>query len=185
MGRIFPQNNWKKREIGESERNRNLRHQTNKESVRSDFKKKMKVLVKYNGVDYQIKDVSKAMSVRNFRKLVQKTTEVEPKSQVLLFGGKMFQDECDLRDYRIENDYIIILQKRQPLTELELPVASTSNRELSKDQESSKEEEEKKNEATKLSKEEEMARLQEIATPELLKEMQDESKEEEICKKCK
>ena len=58
------------------------------------------------------------MDVREFRKVVAKETKVVPKSQVLLFGGKMFADGCDLCDYKLENGYTIILQTRNPLDEI-------------------------------------------------------------------
>ena len=82
----------------------------------------MKVLVHYHGTDYEIKDVSKAMLIKEFRKYVQDATKVEPKKQMLMFGGKIFQDDCDLCDYRVEDGYIIHLQSRQVQ-----PVASKSN----------------------------------------------------------
>merc|ERR1712083_113854 len=75
----------------------------------------MKVLVKFKGQDFEVPDVSKAMTVRKFRTLVKNVTEVDQKLQNLYFGGKVMHDDCDLCDYKIENGYTIILMQRQPL----------------------------------------------------------------------
>ena len=55
----------------------------------------------FAGQDFEVPDVSKAMTVRKFRTLVKNVTEVDPKLQSLYFGGKVMHDECDLCDYRI------------------------------------------------------------------------------------
>ena len=87
----------------------------------------MKVLVHYHGTDYEIKDVSKAMLIKEFRKYVQDATTVEPKKQTLMFGGKIFQDDCDLCDYRVENGCTIHLLSRQAQ-----PVASKQEEDICK-----------------------------------------------------
>ena len=61
----------------------------------------MKVLIKFKGEDYEIADVSKAMTVRKFRTAVKGVTGVEAKLQNLYFGGKVMHDDCDLCDYKI------------------------------------------------------------------------------------
>ena len=60
----------------------------------------MKVIVSYKGDYFEIAGVSKAMSVKKFRDLVTDVTKVDPKRQTLFFGGKMFNDDCDLCDYK-------------------------------------------------------------------------------------
>ena len=65
----------------------------------------MKVLIKFKGQDFEIPDVSKAMTVKKFRSFVKDVTEVEPKLQNLYFGGKMLHDDCDLCDYKIVSKY--------------------------------------------------------------------------------
>ena len=61
----------------------------------------MKVLLKFKGEDYEVNDISKAMTVRKFRTEVKNVTGVEPKVQNLYFGGKVLHDDCDLCDYKI------------------------------------------------------------------------------------
>ena len=64
---------------------------------------------------YDIKYVSKAILVRNFKKLVKEITGVDVKHQNLYFCGKLLNDECNLCNYKIENGYKIEMQVRQPL----------------------------------------------------------------------
>ena len=61
----------------------------------------MKVLLKFKGEDYEVNDISKAMTVKKFRNEVKKATGVEQKLQNLYFGGKVLHDDCDLCDYKI------------------------------------------------------------------------------------
>merc|ERR1711962_927119 len=100
--------------------------QTDIKVDRQNSKAKMKVLIKFKGQDFEIPDVSKAMTVKKFRTFVKDVTEVEPKLQNLYFGGKAMYDDCDLCDYKIENGYTIILmeKQRQPLA----PIKDDTNR---------------------------------------------------------
>ena len=50
-----------------------------------------------------IPNVSKAMDVRELKKLIFKETKIEAKKQNLYFSGKLLNDNCDLCDYRIED----------------------------------------------------------------------------------
>ena len=140
----------------------------------------MKVLVHYHGTDYEIKDVSKAMLIKEFRKYVQDATKVEPKKQTLMFGGKIFQDDCDLCDYKVEDGYIIHLQSRQVQ-----PVASKSNN--NEEMPTTSTANNNKEETKELSKEEQKEKLKELGALELLEELETEesNQEEDICKKCK
>ena len=61
----------------------------------------MKVLLKFKGEDYEVNDISKAMTVKKFRTEVKNVTGVDNKSQSLYFGGKVLHDDCDLCDYKI------------------------------------------------------------------------------------
>merc|ERR1712083_353795 len=110
----------------------------------------MKVLVKFKGQDFEVPDVSKAMTVRKFRTLVKNVTEVDPKLQSLYFGGKVMHDECDLCDYRIENGYTIILMQRQPLS----PIKSNEKVPLKNDPSTPQKEKIKKEEAKKVEEKE-------------------------------
>ena len=64
----------------------------------------------------KVPNCSKAMLVLKFKKLV--ATNVQPKFQQLIFGGKIFNDKNDLCDYKIEDGYKIMLLKREPFGEL-------------------------------------------------------------------
>ena len=65
----------------------------------------MKVLIKFKGQDFEIPDVSKAMTVKKFQTFVKDVTYVEPKLQNLHFVGKAMHDDCDLCDYKIVSTY--------------------------------------------------------------------------------
>ena len=134
------------------------------------FKMNLKLSVSSTGKIFDLKQCSKAMTIKAFKKKVFEATQIEPSLQNLIFGGKFLNDQCDLCDYKIEAGYTIQLQIRQPL-------ASISDK--SNSGESS---------ATELTPEEEKKRLLEIGGEELLQTLDDADKpaeEEEICKKCK
>ena len=78
----------------------------------------MKVKVAYGTEVFEVPNCSKAMLVSKFKKLVEKATDVQPKFQQLIFGGKIFNDKNDLCDYKIEDGYKIMLLKREPFGEL-------------------------------------------------------------------
>ena len=69
----------------------------------------MKVKVAYGTEVFEVPNCSKAMLVSKFKKLVEKATDVQPKFQQLIFGGKIFNDKNDLCDYKIEDGYKIML----------------------------------------------------------------------------
>merc|ERR1711981_161803 len=79
---------------------------------------KMKVKIAYGTEVFEVPNCSKAMLVSKFKKLVEKATDVQPKFQQLIFGGKIFNDKNDLCDYKIEDGYKIMLLKREPFGEL-------------------------------------------------------------------
>ena len=76
----------------------------------------MKVKIAYGVEVFEVPNCSKAMLVLKFKKLVE--TNVQPKFQQLIFGGKIFNDKNDLCDYKIEDGYKIMLLKREPFGEL-------------------------------------------------------------------
>ena len=78
----------------------------------------MKVKVAYGTEVFEVPNCSKAMLVSKFKKLVEKATDVQPKFQQLIFGGKIFNDKNDLCDYKIEDGYKIMLLKRELFEEL-------------------------------------------------------------------
>jgi len=159
----------------------------------------MKVLLKFKGEDYEVNDISKAMTVRKFRNEVKKVTGVEQKHQNLYFGGKVLHDDCDLCDYKIEGGYTIILQQRQPLAEKSegkngSEVTPKENGEVSKPAEEEKVEE--TTEEKPLSPAQERERLLALGVgedelkelgvgPDVATETSTEVKPEEPCKKCK
>ena len=57
---------------------------------------KLKVLNLMTSKVFEIPDVSKAMLIKKFKKKVNEITGVTVKAQNLLFGGKIFNDDCDL-----------------------------------------------------------------------------------------
>ena len=105
-----------------------------------------------SGETVVVPDVSKAMTVKKFKKLVFEATKIESKLQNLFFGGKMMNDNCDLCDYKIEDGYKIMLQKRQPLE----PVAESSNK---KEPSEKPTEDKSEKPEVELSKEEQRQRL--------------------------
>ena len=101
---------------------------------------------------YDIKYVSKAILVRNFKKLVKEITGVDVKHQNLYFCGKLLNDECNLCNYKIENGYKIEMQVRQPLEPITQQTSKQNESSSSKSTETLAKEEKMDN---KLSKEEE------------------------------
>ena len=139
-------------------------------------------MIQYQGQLYEVNDVSKAMPIKKFRKFVQEATKVEAKKQLLTFGGKMFHDDCDLCDYRVEHGYTINLLSREPLAEMPVASKSNNNEELPSASTANNNEETKE-----LSKEEQKERLREIGAIDLIDELETEesNQKEEICKRCK
>ena len=61
----------------------------------------------------EIPDVSKNMLVKKLKAKVKEMTGIDINVQILIFGGKILNDNFDLRDYRIENEHKILLQDKQ------------------------------------------------------------------------
>ena len=61
----------------------------------------------------EIPDVSKNMLVKKLKAKVKEMTGIDINVQILIFGGKILNDNFDLRDYRIENGHKILLQDKQ------------------------------------------------------------------------
>ena len=80
----------------------------------------MRLTILFRGEQYEINDVSKAESVKEFRKKVEKATNISPKCQQLMYGGKFLSDKnsANLCDYRIEDGYKVILMAREPLEDV-------------------------------------------------------------------
>lgn len=148
---------------------------------------KVKVQNLTNGEIFEIPDVSKAMLVKKFKTKVKEATGIETKAQNLMFGGKIFNDDCDLCDYKLEDGYKILMQVRKPLEAL--PTKSNGSKPSSPEKATVEPEPEKTNAKeveAKLSREEEKARLIAIGCSELAAEMDKEpDPAEQLCKKCK
>ena len=113
---------------------------------------------------FEIPDVSKAMLIKKFKKKVMEITGVEVKVQNLMFGGKIFNDDCDLCDYKLEDGYKILMQVRKPLEDLPTSTngATSSTKASSPVKTATEKEPEKpneKDEEARLSREEEKKRL--------------------------
>ena len=63
------------------------------------------VIVDYATIQHitEIHDVSKAMGIRQLKKLINKETKIDVKLQNLYFSGKLLNDNCDLCDFKIED----------------------------------------------------------------------------------
>ena len=61
----------------------------------------------------EIPEVSKNMLVKKLKAKVKEMTGIDINVQILIFGGKILNDNFDLRDYRIENGHKILLQDKQ------------------------------------------------------------------------
>ena len=61
----------------------------------------------------EIPDVSKTMLVKKLKAKVKEMTGIDINVQTLIFGGKIMNDNFDLRDYKIENGHKILLQDKQ------------------------------------------------------------------------
>ena len=109
---------------------------------------------------FEIPDVSKAMLIKKFKKKVMEITGVAVKAQNLMFGGKIFNDDCDLCDYKLEDGYKILMQVRKPLEDLPTSTnGATSSTKASSPVKAATEKEPEKDEEARLSWEEEKQRL--------------------------
>ena len=61
----------------------------------------------------EIPDVSKTMLVNKLKEKVKEMTGIDINVQILIFGGKILNDNFDLCDYKIENGHKILLQDKQ------------------------------------------------------------------------
>ena len=88
----------------------------------------MLVKVRLNSV---VKDfnVSKAMLVEDFRRLVQEAFDIEPGRQRLIYAGKQFADGNDLTDYQLVSGHTISLMERVILGSLDNTVETASTTE--------------------------------------------------------
>ena len=121
---------------------------------------KLKVLNLMTSKVFEIPDVSKAMLIKKFKKKVYEITGVEVNAQNLMFGGKIFNDDCDLCDYKLEDGYKILMQVRKPLEDLPTSTnGATSSTKASSPVKAATEKEPKKDEEARLSREEEKQRL--------------------------
>ena len=144
---------------------------------RFDFK--MKVLVKYQGKDFSVENVSKAMEIKKFRQMASKVVDCEVDLLDLYFGGKKLNNKDDLCAYRIENGNVIMALKRQALSEIQ-----EKNEKIEVKPENPAKDEEN------VSAEDLKDRLKEIGGEDLLKEIENEiqstnNEPAEPCKKCK
>ena len=109
---------------------------------------------------FEIPDVSKAMLIKKFKKKVTEITGVAVKAQNLMFGGKIFNDDCDLCDYKLEDGYKILMQVRKPLEDLPRSTnGTTSSTKASSPVKAATKKEPEKDEEARLSREEEKQRL--------------------------
>ena len=111
---------------------------------------------------FEIPDVSKAMLVKKFKTKVKEATGIETKAMNLMFGGKIFNDDCDLCDYKLEDGYKILMQVRKPLEALPSSSNGSTTKASSPEKATLEPEPEKTNAKeveAKLSREEEKARL--------------------------
>ena len=121
---------------------------------------KLKVLNLMTSKVFEIPDVSKAMLIKKFKKKVYEITGVEVNAQNLMFGGKIFNDDCDLCDYKLEDGYKILMQVRKPLEDLPTSTnGATSSTKASSPVKAATEKEPEKDEEARLSREEEKQRL--------------------------
>ena len=121
---------------------------------------KVKVQNLMTSEQFEIPDVSKAMLIKKFKKKVMEITGVAVKAQNLMFGGKIFNDDCDLCDYKLEDGYKILMQVRKPLEDLPTSTnGATSSTKASSPVKAATEKEPKKDEEARLSREEEKQRL--------------------------
>lgn len=79
----------------------------------------MKIKIRTSDGTIKVLEASKAMLVQEFRKLVAKAVNIEPKRQRLLFRGKQMENGCDLMDYRIQMGNIIDVTERVVLEEVD------------------------------------------------------------------
>ena len=122
---------------------------------------KLKVLNLMTSKVFEIPDVSKAMLIKKFKKKVYEITGVEVNAQNLMFGGKIFNDDCDLCDYKLEDGYKILMQVRKPLEDLPTSTngATSSTKASSPVKAATEKEPNEKDEEARLSREEEKQRL--------------------------
>ena len=121
---------------------------------------KVKVLNLMTSKVFEIPDVSKAMLIKKFKKKVYEITGVEVNAQNLMFGGKIFNDDCDLCDYKLEDGYKILMQVRKPLEDLPTSAnGTTSSTKASSPVKAATKKEPEKDEEARLSREEEKQRL--------------------------
>ena len=121
---------------------------------------KVKVQNLMTSEQFEIPDVSKAMLIKKFKKKVYEITGVEVNAQNLMFGGKIFNDDCDLCDYKLEDGYKILMQVRKPLEDLPTSTnGATSSTKASSLVKAATEKEPEKDEEARLSREEEKQRL--------------------------
>ena len=75
----------------------------------------MKIIVQHLSTmeTIEIPDVSKTMLVNKLKEKVKEMTGIDINVQILIFGGKILNDNFDLCDYKIENGHKILLQDKQ------------------------------------------------------------------------
>merc|ERR1712226_234016 len=138
---------------------------------------------------FEIPDISKAMLVKKFKIKVKEVTGIETKAMNLMFGGKIFNDDCDLCDYKLEDGYKILMQVRKPLEALPSSSNGSTTKASSPEKATLEPEPEKTNAKeveAKLSREEEKARLIALGCSDLAAELDKEpDPAEQLCKKCK
>ena len=76
---------------------------------------KLKIRNLSSGEVFDIPDVSKANLVRKFKLKVEAVTGVPKTSQELYFSGKCMNDLDDLCDYRVENNFVIMMKVKKDL----------------------------------------------------------------------
>ena len=76
---------------------------------------KLKIRNLSSGEVFDIPDVSKANLVRKFKLKVEAVTGVPKTSQELYFSGKCMNDSDDLCDYRVENNFVIMMKVKKDL----------------------------------------------------------------------
>ena len=100
----------------------------------------MKIKIRTSDGTIKVLEASKAMLVQEFRKLVAKAVNIDPKRQRLLFRGKQMENGCDLMDYRLQMGNIIDVTERVVLEEVDTNSAKKSA-DKKKDNKDEKEEE--------------------------------------------
>ena len=72
----------------------------------------MKIKIRTTDGTVKVVEVSKAMLVQEFRKIVADAVKIEPERQRLIIKGKQMEDDCILLDYRIQMGDIVVVTER-------------------------------------------------------------------------